>query len=92
MANIGVSVEKGVEVAAEDVLHWVKGLEKVVTAAPEVLAALAVLAASVERPLMDLAVVSANPLNIPMDLQTANDLRAAWPAVKAFLGSMGAKF
>jgi hypothetical protein len=45
-----------------------------------------------EKPLTELASAAANPLNISLDIQTATDLKAAWPEVKAFLGSLGVKF
>jgi hypothetical protein len=34
----------------------------------------------------------ANPLNIALDFQTATDLKAVWPDVKTFLGTLGVKF
>jgi hypothetical protein len=45
-----------------------------------------------EKPLAELAGAAANPLNIPLDIQTAKDLQATWPQVKAFLISLGVKF
>jgi hypothetical protein len=87
-----MNIEKGVEVGAEDVLKWLTGAEKVIQAAPAVIAALATLAGAMEKPLAELAGAAANPLNIPLDIQTAEDLKATWPQVKAFLGSLGVKF
>ena len=46
MANILVNIEKGIEVGAEDVLKWLTGAEKVLHAAPAVIAALATLGGS----------------------------------------------
>lgn len=92
MANILVNMEKGVEVGAEDVLKWLVGTEKVLHAAPGVIAALATLVGAMEKPLAELAGAVANPLNIPLDMQTASDLKATWPQVKAFLVSLGVKF
>lgn len=92
MANILVNIEKGIEVGAEDVLKWLTGAEKVMQAAPAVVAALAILAAAMEKPLAELAGAAANPLNIPLDIETAADLKAAWPQVKAFLKTLGVKF
>jgi len=92
LANLVVSVEKGVEIGAEDALKWLTGANKAVHAAPAVVAALAILAVAMEKPLSELAGAVANPLNIPLDIQTAEDLRAAWPEVKLFLGSLGVKF
>ena len=92
MANILVNIEKGIEVAAEDVLKWLMGAEKVLHAAPAVIAALATMVAAMEKPLAELAGAAANPLNIPPDIQTARDLKATWPQVKVFLISLGVKF
>jgi hypothetical protein len=92
MANILVNIEKGIEVGAEDVLKWLIGAEKVLHAAPAVIAALATLVGAMEKPLAELAGAAANPINIALDLQTAKDLQATWPQVKAFLVSLGVKF
>jgi len=91
MANILVSIEKGIEVGAEDVLKWIVGAGKALHAAPAAIAALATLAAALEKPRAELAGAAANPLNIPLDIQTAHDLKAAWPEVKAFMKSLGVK-
>jgi hypothetical protein len=92
MANILVNVEKGIELGAADALKWLGKAQTALSAAPGVIAALATLAAAVDKPLLDLSVVAANPLNIPLDIQTATDLKAVWPEVKAFLGTLGVKF
>ncbi|MGA2672824.1 MAG: hypothetical protein ABSE99_06305 [Terracidiphilus sp.] len=92
MANILVNIEKGIEIGAEDALKWLTGADKALHAAPEVIAALATLVGAVEKPLSELAGAAANPLNIALDLQTANDLKAVWPEVKAFLGTLGVQF
>jgi hypothetical protein len=92
MVELVVDVERDLKLAAGDVLRWLKGTGKALHAAPQVIAALAVMAAALERPLFDAAAVAGNPLNIPLDIQTAEDLRAAWPAVKAFLQELGVRF
>jgi hypothetical protein len=92
MANILVNIEKGVEIAAEDALKWLTGANKALKAAPPVIAALATLIGAVEKPLSELAGAAANPLNIALDIQTARDLEAVWPDVKAFLTTLGVKF
>jgi len=92
MANILVNIEKGIEVGASDVLKWLGKAQSVLTAAPAVVAALATLATALDKPLLDLSGVVANPLNIELDFQTATDLKAVWPDVKAFLGTLGVKF
>lgn len=91
MANILVNIEKGIEVGAEDILKWLMGADKALKAAPQVIAALAVLAAALEKPLLDAGLAVATPLKISLDIQTAVELKAAWPAVKAFLATLGVK-
>jgi hypothetical protein len=92
MANILLNIEKGIEVGAEDALKWLGKAQSALSAAPAVVAALATLASAVERPLTELSAVATNPFNIPMDIQTAEDLKAVWPDVKTFLGTLGVKF
>jgi hypothetical protein len=92
MANIFVNVEKGIVVGAEDVLKWLTRTAKVLHATPAAIAALGTLAGALEKPLSELAEVAANPLNIVLDIETAEDLRAAWPELKNFLVTLGVKF
>lgn len=92
MANIVLNIEKGIEIGAEDALKWLTGANTALHTAPEVVAALATLIAALEKPLADISGVAANPLNIALDIQTVNDLKAAWPAVRQFLTAMGVKF
>ena len=92
MANILVNVEKGIEIAAADVLKWLGKAQTELHAAPTVIAALATLVSAVEKPLIELSGAAANPLNIALDIQTATDLKAVWPEVKKFLESLGVKF
>ena len=92
MATILVNIEKGIELGAEDALHWLTGADKLLHAAPTVVAALAVMVEALEAPVLDFAGAAANPLNIPLDIRTVTALQAAWPEVKLFLGSLGIKF
>jgi len=92
MANILVNIEKGIEVGASDVLQWLGKAHTALQAAPAVVAALATLISAVDKPLLDLSGVVANPLNIALDFQTASDLKSVWPDVKTFLGTLGVKF
>ena len=92
MANVLINIEKGIEIAAEDALKWLTGANKTLQAAPAVVAALATLIGAVEKPIAEVAGVAANPLNIALDIQTVNDLRAVWPEVKTFLSTLGVKF
>jgi hypothetical protein len=92
MANILVNIEKGIEIAAEDVLKWLGKTHGIIAAAPGVVAALATLIGAIEKPLLELSGAAANPLNIALDIQTVSDLKAVWPEVKKFLESLGVKF
>jgi hypothetical protein len=92
MANILVNIEKGIEVGATDVLQWLGKAHTALNAAPAVVAALATLVSAVDKPLLELSGAVANPLNIALDIQTATDLKAVWPDVKTFLGTLGVKF
>ena len=92
MANILVNIEKGIEIGAEDALKWLSGADRALKATPTVIAALATLIGAVEKPLSEVAAAAANPLNIVLDIQTVNDLRAVWPQVKLFLTTLGVKF
>ncbi|HWE87225.1 MAG TPA: hypothetical protein VG267_19925 [Terracidiphilus sp.] len=92
MANILLSIEKGIEVGAEDALKWIAGAGRAVKAAPAVIAALGTLVGALDKPLTELAAAAANPLNISLDIQTANDLKTVWPEVKQFLNTLGVKF
>jgi len=92
MANILVNVEKGIQVGAADILKWLGAAHTALTAAPAVVAALATLVSAVDKPLVELSGAIANPLNIALDIQTATDLKAVWPDVKTFLGTLGVKF
>lgn len=91
MANIFVSIEKGIEIGAEDALKWLKGAEKALTVAPTVVAALGTLFGQIEKPITDVAAAAANPLNIALDIETVQDLKAVWPDVKQFLTTIGVK-
>ena len=91
MANILVSIEKGIEIAAEDALKWLTGAGKALAVAPTVVAALGTLFGQLEKPLADVAGVAAAPLNIALDIETVNDLKAVWPDIKQFLTTIGVK-
>jgi hypothetical protein len=52
----------------------------------------ATLVGAIEKPLAELAGAAANPMNIPLDIQTVTDLKAVWPQLEAFLKTLGVKF
>lgn len=92
MANILVSVEKGIEIGAEDALKWLSGANRAIKAAPSVVAALATLVSALEKPIAEVGATAANPLNIALDIHTVQDMKAVWPDVKQFLTTLGVKF
>ncbi len=92
MANILVNMEKGIEIGVEDALKWVAGVSRAVKAAPAAIAALGTLVAALDKPLTELAAAAENPLNLTLDIQTANDLKAVWPEVRQFITTLGVKF
>ncbi len=53
MARILVSIEKEIELGAKDALHWLTGAGKSTHTAPAVIAALAVMAEALEKPLLE---------------------------------------
>ena len=60
MANIFVSIEKGIEVGAEDALKWLSSANKALIVAPTVVAALGTLFGQLEAPISNVAAVAAN--------------------------------
>jgi hypothetical protein len=60
-------------------------------AQPGVVAGLGVLLGTVAKTLGDINGVVANPLNFSLDAATIEDLKAVWPAMVQFAGSMGIK-
>jgi hypothetical protein len=92
MANILVNIEKGIEIGAQDALKWLTAADHTLQATPKVVAALATLIAAIETPISEVAAAAANPLNIPLDIQTVKDMKAALPEVKQFLTTVGVKF
>ena len=92
MANILLGIEHGVEVAAEDVLKFVSGaMAATDKVEPGVVAGLGVLLGTVAKTLGDINGVVTNPLNFSLDATTIQDLKAVWPAIVQFAGSIGIK-
>ena len=92
MANIFVNLEKGIEVAAADVLKFLTQSQAIAAKMqPGVVAALGVLLGATETALTALGQASATPLNIELDVQTVNDIRVIWPDVVSFASALGIK-
>ena len=92
MASIMVNIEKGIEMAAEDVLHLLSGAQKDVQAAPVVIAALGTLLGAVNAAILAAqGAVAQDGFNIKLDDAVVSDLEAAWPDLKAFAATLGIK-
>jgi hypothetical protein len=92
MANILLGIEKGVAVAAEDLLKFVSGAKTANNKVePGVVAGLGVLLGTVAKTLGDINGAVANPLNFSLDAATIQDLKSVWPAITQFAGSLGIK-
>ena len=90
MANILVNIEKGITVAAEDVLKFIGVAQKEITVAPAAAAALGTVLGAVSTAIADASrAASASGLNILLDEQTVVALKAVWPDVEAFLKTIG---
>jgi hypothetical protein len=90
MAKISIGkIEKGIEVAAEDVLRFITGAQM---KAPAAVAALGVLAGGIDAALTVVATAAENPTTLVVNLPTdIADIRLVWPEVKTFLGTLGIK-
>lgn len=93
LVTIAVDVEKGLSIAAEDVLKAV-GLASsaVASSGPGALAAFGVLMGALDKAVTDVEAGAVNPTSlvvaIPPDLA---DIKAVWPAIVAFLATIGVK-
>ncbi len=92
MANILVSFEQGIEVAATDVLKFITQSQSVMAKIePGVIASLGVLLGATSAALSAVSASAASPINIQMDAQTVTDIREVWPALEMFCKSLGIK-
>jgi hypothetical protein len=92
MANVLVSIEKGVEVGASDLLKFITGANKQLGAAPQVVAALATVLGAVSTAVTaGESAVASSGLNIALDQAELAAIKAVWPDVVAFLGTLGIK-
>jgi hypothetical protein len=93
MANILLSLEHGIEVGASDILRFLTfGQATAAKLEPGVIAALGVVLGTIEKTMTEVHQPASSPLSVTLDAATVNDLRAIWPAVAAFAGSLGIKF
>jgi hypothetical protein len=88
-----MNVEKGVEVAATDVLKFLTRAEKVTaTAGPQVIAGLGTLLGAVGAAILSgQAATGEGGVNIALDAQTVAAVRSVWTDIEAFAKSIGIK-
>ena len=91
MANVFVTIAKGIEVGGTDAYNWLTKAQSVANSkAPNAIAALAILAESVEKSLADTSAAAANPAALALTLPVAvNDFKADWADVKTLLSTFG---
>jgi hypothetical protein len=87
--NIFLNVEKGIEVAAEDVLGWLNKAEQKITVAPAAVAALGVILGGIQKVVSDVSADVSNPVNLTLLPAQISDIKAVWPEVQAFAKTLG---
>ena len=91
MANILVNVEKGLEVACEDILSFIGKTSK---NTPGAVAALGVLLGAVSKVVSEVASDAQNPtqlLNFSLTQQQIADIKAVWPDLVTLTATLGIK-
>ena len=91
MANVLLNIEKGVEVAASDALHFIAGVN---AKSPAAIAALGVLLGAVAKVVSEVsndAQAPASLLNFSLDVSQFADIKAVWPDVVKLASSLGIK-
>lgn len=92
VANILVNVEKGIEVAAEDVLKFITGAQKQLSTSPAVIAAIGTLLGAVAAAITSTeAAAAGSGLNITLDTAAFDSIKAVWPQVVLAAASIGLK-
>lgn len=93
VSTLVMNVEKGVEVAATDVLKFLTRAEKVTaTAGPQVIAGLGTLLGAVGAAILSgQAATGEGGVNIALDAQTVAAVRSVWTDIEAFAKSIGIK-
>ena len=91
MANVVIGK---VEVALEDVAHWLSRAQQVIIKGPAIVTALGTLFVAVDKVLADASLDLSNPVglvNIPMDIQQFADLKTVWTDIKNAFSAAGVK-
>lgn len=93
VSTLIMNAERGVEVAAADVLRFLTRAEKVTaTAGPQVIAGLGTLLGAVGAAIISgQAAAAQGGVNVPLDAQTVAAVRNVWADLEAFAKSLGIK-
>lgn len=92
MANILLNLEKGIQVAASDILKFVAKANSELKVTPQVVAAIGVLLGALATAASNTAAAAqAGALNITLDEADVNSLKAVWPDLVAFATTLGIK-
>ena len=78
MANVVIGK---IEVALEDVLHWLAGVEKVVLETPKIITSVSVVLIAVGKVISDASTDFSNPtqlINIPIMASQLADIKSVW--------------
>ena len=87
MPNAQIATKGGgvIEIAFEDILHWLTRAQTLVLKGPALITALTVLLQAVDKVVLEAQTDVSNPIgliNIPMDIQQFNDVKVVWADVK----------
>jgi hypothetical protein len=88
VANAKITTKSGnvIEVAFEDILHWLVKAENIVLKSPTEIAAVTAILQAVGKVINDASLDVANPtglINIPMDVAQLADVKAVWADISA---------
>ena len=88
MANAQITTKTGnvIEVAFEDILHWLVKAQNLTLKGPAIIAAVTAILSAVDKVVVDASLDVAAPadlINIPMDVQQLQDIKAVWADIMA---------
>ena len=88
MANTQITTKTGnvIEVAFEDILHWLVKVQALTLKGPQIIAAVTAVLSAAGKVIEDASLDAAAPttiLNIPMDAQQLQDVKVVWTDIKA---------
>lgn len=91
MANVVIGK---IEVALEDVLHWVSKVQTVILKGPAIITALGVILQQVDKVIADVTLDASAPitlLNVQIDTQQLADIKLVWADIKTAFTAAGVK-